>query len=190
MGGVDEGLDALAKAGVDGAAYLVTDGSSQVLLTEPDAAGLAAALPADRSDAWRGLDVTIAHLCDWYLRGARPDVIITGHTHMERLDYRDGVLQLNPGSCVNDAPPASPTMSANTGLIYVGAGNGNTTSNAPSGQPSSAGGTCGAVVPSYAGHYPLAVTLKYNFKPLTPFGSQFFPGGIVMTVTSTMSTEY
>ncbi len=62
MGGVDEGLDALAKAGVDGAAYLVTDGSSQVLLTEPDAAGLAAALPADRSDAWRGLDVTIAHL--------------------------------------------------------------------------------------------------------------------------------
>jgi hypothetical protein len=26
--------------------------------------------------------------------------------------------------------------------------------------------------------------------PLTPFGSQFFPGGIVMTVTSTMSTEY
>jgi hypothetical protein len=25
---------------------------------------------------------------------------------------------------------------------------------------------------------------------LTPFGSQFFPGGIVMTVTSTMSTEY
>ena len=99
-------------------------------------------------------------------------------------------LQLNPGSCVNDTPPVSPSMSANTGLIYVGAGNGNTTPNAPSGQPSSAGGACGAVVPSYAGHYPLAVTIKYNFKPLTPFGSQFFSGGIVMTVTSTMSTEY
>src|SRR5437899_2179023 len=99
-------------------------------------------------------------------------------------------LQLNPGSCVNDTPPMSPSMSANTGLIYVGAGNGSSTPNAPSGQPSSAGGACGAVVPSYAGHYPLAVTIKYNFKPLTPFGSQFFPGGIVMTVTSTMSTEY
>ena len=40
------------------------------------------------------------------------------------------------------------------------------------------------------GDYALAVTIKYNFKPLTPFGSQFFPTGIVMTVTSTMSTEY
>ncbi|TMD20962.1 MAG: pilus assembly protein [Chloroflexi bacterium] len=99
-------------------------------------------------------------------------------------------LQLSPGSCVNDTPPVTPSMSANTGLIYVGAGNGNTTPNAPAGQPSSAGGACGPVAPSYAGHYPLAVTIKYNFKPLTPFGSQFFPSGIVMTVTSTMSTEY
>ena len=46
------------------------------------------------------------------------------------------------------------------------------------------------VPPSYAGHNPLTVTIKYSFMPLTPFGSQFFPGGIVMTVTSTMSTEY
>jgi Flp pilus assembly protein TadG len=99
-------------------------------------------------------------------------------------------LTLNPGACVNDAPPATPTMAANTGLVYVGAGSGNTTSNAPAGQaPANAGG-CGAVTPSYAGHNALAVTIKYNFQPLTPFGSQFFPGGIVMTVTSTMSTEY
>ena len=99
-------------------------------------------------------------------------------------------LQLNPASCVNDTPPMSPSMSANTGLIYVGAGNGNTASNAPAGQAASAGGACGSIIPSYAGHYALAVTIKYNFKPLTPFGSQFFPTGIVMTVTSTMSTEY
>jgi Flp pilus assembly protein TadG len=98
---------------------------------------------------------------------------------------------LNPGACVNDAPPASPTMAANTGLVYVGAGSGNTTSNAPSGQaPAVAAGSCGAVTPSYAGHNALAVTIKFNFQPLTPFGSQFFPGGLVMTVTSTMSTEY
>ena len=57
-------------------------------------------------------------------------------------------------------------------------------------QAASAGGACGSITPSYAGHYALAVTIKYNFKPLTPFGSQFFPTGIVMTVTSTMSTEY
>ena len=101
-----------------------------------------------------------------------------------------GVL-LNPGTCINDPPPASPSMSPNSGLIYVGAGSGNTTSNAPAGQAAAgAAGGCGAVVPSYAGHNALAVTIKYNFQPLTPFGSQFFPGGIVMTVTSTMSTEY
>jgi Flp pilus assembly protein TadG len=99
-------------------------------------------------------------------------------------------LVLNPGTCVNDAPPASPTMVANTGLVYVGAGNGNTTSNAPAGQAPAAAGSCGAVTPSYAGHNALAVTLKFNFQPLTPFGSQFFPNGIVMSVTSTMSTEY
>jgi Flp pilus assembly protein TadG len=100
-------------------------------------------------------------------------------------------VALNPGTCINDAPPASPTMAANTGLVYVGAGSGNTNSNAPSGQaPALAAGSCGAVTPSYAGHNTLAVTIKFNFQPLTPFGSQFFPGGIVMTVTSTMSTEY
>ena len=62
--------------------------------------------------------------------------------------------------------------------------------NAPAGQPSAAVGACQAVVPSYAGHNPLTVTIKYSFMPLTPFGSQFFPTGIVMTVTSTMDTEY
>jgi Flp pilus assembly protein TadG len=100
-------------------------------------------------------------------------------------------LSLTTPSCPNDTPvPATPAMAANTGLVYVGGGNGNTTPNAPGGQAPAGAGTCQAIVPSYAGHSPLAVTIKYNFQPLTPFGSQFFPGGIVMTVTSTMSTEY
>jgi Flp pilus assembly protein TadG len=99
-------------------------------------------------------------------------------------------LALSAGSCANDTPAPSPTMSPNTGFVYVGGGNGNLTPNAPAGQaPASAAG-CQAVVPSYAGHNPLTVTIRYSFMPLTPFGSQFFPGGIVMTVTSTMSTEY
>jgi len=99
-------------------------------------------------------------------------------------------LSLSSGTCVNDPAPASPAMQANTGLVYVGAGSGNVTTNAPGGQAPAGVGVCGAVVPSYAGHYPLTVTVKYNFQPLTPFGSQFFPNGIVMTVSSTMSTEY
>jgi Flp pilus assembly protein TadG len=101
-------------------------------------------------------------------------------------------LQVNAASCINDAPPIAPSMSANTGLVYVGAPSGAPANapNAPAGQAPSAGGACDPVIPSYAGHNPLTVTIKYNFKPLTPFGSQFFPTGIVMTVTSTMSTEY
>jgi len=99
-------------------------------------------------------------------------------------------LALSAGNCINDTPAPSPTMSPNTGRVYVGGGNGNPTPNAPAGQAPAAAGACQAVVPSYAGHNPLTVTIKYSFMPLTPFGSQFFPGGIVMTVTSTMSTEY
>jgi putative phosphoesterase len=36
-----------------------------------------------------------------YLRGERADVIVTGHTHIERMDFRDGVLQVNSGSPVH-----------------------------------------------------------------------------------------
>ncbi|HWB66065.1 MAG TPA: DUF1015 domain-containing protein [Mycobacteriales bacterium] len=52
---------ALGKAGVDGTAFALTDGTAAWLLTEPDPDQLAAALPADRSAAWRALDVAIAH---------------------------------------------------------------------------------------------------------------------------------
>jgi uncharacterized protein (DUF1015 family) len=61
-GGVDEALEALAKAGVSGASYVVTDAERSWLLSEPDAVGLTSALPPERSQAWRLLDVTIAHL--------------------------------------------------------------------------------------------------------------------------------
>jgi putative phosphoesterase len=40
----------------------------------------------------------IAELKKCHLKGEHVDIIITGHTHFERLDYRDGVLQINSGS--------------------------------------------------------------------------------------------
>jgi putative phosphoesterase len=43
----------------------------------------------------------IAELSRKYLKGERADVMITGHTHFERLDWRDGVLQINSGSAVH-----------------------------------------------------------------------------------------
>src|SRR5205807_2231898 len=58
-------------------------------------------------------------------------------------------VQLSSGSCMNDAPPASPSMAPNTGLIYVGAGTGNTTTNAPAGQaPAAASGAAGQSFPA------------------------------------------
>jgi uncharacterized protein len=36
-----------------------------------------------------------------HLGGRHADVMITGHTHFERLDWRDGVLQINSGSVVH-----------------------------------------------------------------------------------------
>jgi uncharacterized protein len=33
-----------------------------------------------------------------YLKGERVDIFISGHTHLERIDFRDDVLQVNSGS--------------------------------------------------------------------------------------------
>ncbi len=103
-------------------------------------------------------------------------------------------LTLDAGPCVNgaSASPITPNPTTpNTGWIYVVGGPGNTTTNAPSGQPAApTSGGCAAVNPSYAGTYALSVTVKYSFQPLTPLAQQFLGTTLVMTVTSTMNTEY
>ncbi|CAO5167138.1 DUF1015 domain-containing protein [Frankia sp. AiPs1] len=55
-------LAELATAGRDGHAFILTDGVSAYLLTAPAADLLTRSLPADRSAAFRRLDVTVAHL--------------------------------------------------------------------------------------------------------------------------------
>jgi uncharacterized protein (DUF1015 family) len=56
-------LEALAREGADGPAFLLVsgDGGTIRLLSRPDPALLTAGLPADRSDAWRSLDVSVLH---------------------------------------------------------------------------------------------------------------------------------
>ena len=61
-GALDDALEGLRKAGVDGPAFVITDGAASYLLTEPDPEQLMTTLAADRSAAWRALDVTVAHL--------------------------------------------------------------------------------------------------------------------------------
>jgi uncharacterized protein (DUF1015 family) len=58
-GGQDASLAELART--PRTAFVLTDGSRWFLVTEPNQDLLAAALPTDRSEAWRGLDVTVAH---------------------------------------------------------------------------------------------------------------------------------
>ncbi len=58
--GVPAALDRLAAA-AGGPAFVVTDGERCWVLHSPDPAALDTALPADRSAAWRRLDVAVAH---------------------------------------------------------------------------------------------------------------------------------
>lgn len=58
---LDDALGRLQVAGAAGPAYLLADDDTILLLTEPSREGLDDALPAERSTAWRGLDVTVLH---------------------------------------------------------------------------------------------------------------------------------
>ena len=60
-GGVDAALEALEQAGKGGAAFVLSGPEGRWLLSDPDPAALAAAVPPGSSDAWRSLDVTVAH---------------------------------------------------------------------------------------------------------------------------------
>ena len=81
---LDAGLAALAEAGQAGPAFLLAsgDGGRLHLLTEPDPAQLADAVPAERSEAWRALDVSVLHSfvisALWGLEDA-PDVVDYEH---------------------------------------------------------------------------------------------------------------
>jgi uncharacterized protein (DUF1015 family) len=83
-GGVDAGLAALAEAGRSGPAFLLAsgDGGELHLLTEPDARLLQTAVPAQRSAAWAGLDVSVLHaLVVARLWGLPDDVDHVGYEH-------------------------------------------------------------------------------------------------------------
>lgn len=60
-------------------------------------------------------DRPLAQLVDWHLEGVGADIIISGHTHYERIDHRDGVLQLNSGSATH--PHVWSTRLGTVGLL-------------------------------------------------------------------------
>jgi uncharacterized protein len=62
----------------------------------------------------------IEELKRFHLKGQHADIIITGHTHFERLDYRDGVLQINSGSPTH--PHLWSTRPGTVGLLDLAPG--------------------------------------------------------------------
>ena len=65
-------------------------------------------------------DEPIASLRDRYLHGRHADVMVSGHTHFERLDWRDDVLQVNSGSAVH--PHQWSTRLGTVALLELDAG--------------------------------------------------------------------
>ena len=59
----------------------------------------------------------IPYLLGKYLGGERVDVIVTGHTHVEMIDFREGVLQINPGSATH--PHLWSTRLGTVGLLEI-----------------------------------------------------------------------
>jgi uncharacterized protein (DUF1015 family) len=98
-----EALHTLAQAGKSGPAFLLSDGREYVLLAEPRAEVLDEVLPAERSAAWRQLDVTVAHhMLIRALWGLSDDEQTVGYQHdvdSALAAARDGgavALLLNP----------------------------------------------------------------------------------------------
>jgi uncharacterized protein (DUF1015 family) len=95
-------LEALAKAGADGPAFAIADESDAWLLTDPNPGQAASALPADRSPAWRALDVSLAHyLLIRRAWGLQDTVDVVGFRHdldsaIEAAGTSGTALLLNP----------------------------------------------------------------------------------------------
>jgi putative phosphoesterase len=66
-------------------------------------------------------DQSIEDLRRIFLEGRRADIFVTGHTHYERVDYRDGVIQVNPGSPT--LPHNFSTRLGTVGLLDLGPDN-------------------------------------------------------------------
>lgn len=83
-GHLRDALTALTEAGRSGPAFLLASGDGSVLqlLTEPDPAQLAAAVPPGRSSAWAALDVSVLHaFVIAQLWGLPDDVEHVGYEH-------------------------------------------------------------------------------------------------------------
>ena len=57
------------------------------------------------------------YLRKFYLQGEHADIMVTGHTHFEKLTYREEVLQINSGSPIH--PHLWSTRLGTVGLLDI-----------------------------------------------------------------------
>jgi uncharacterized protein len=106
------------------APVLAAEGNNDFSWTDPrvapiqvvDAEGWRIAMVHDMEPEDRPIDFLIGR----YLNNEPADIIVTGHTHFERLDLREGVLQMNPGSPT--FPHLQSTRLGTIGLLDLGPG--------------------------------------------------------------------
>jgi putative phosphoesterase len=65
-------------------------------------------------------DRPLEYLRKTFLKGEHADIMVTGHTHIERIDFRESVLQINPGSAT--LPHLRSTRLGTVGLLEWGEG--------------------------------------------------------------------
>ena len=77
---LNDAVQLLADAGRDGPAFLLTDGTDQYLLTDPQPDWLAEVMPRDHSARWRSLAASVLRELliqgAWKLRDAEPEVVV------------------------------------------------------------------------------------------------------------------
>ena len=79
-GDLDDAVRELADAGRRGPAFLLTDGTAQYLLTDPQPGRLAEVMPPEHSARWRGLAASVLRELliqgAWELPDAEPEVVV------------------------------------------------------------------------------------------------------------------
>jgi Flp pilus assembly protein TadG len=99
-------------------------------------------------------------------------------------------LVIGTPACMNG--PISGTPPVNQAYLYVTAPTGAApgSANAPGGESAAAAaGSCSATVPA-TGQVQLAVTIQYNYAPVTPLVSSVIGNHLLLTTVATVRTEY
>ncbi len=124
------------------------------------------------------------------VRASYPDFPTDLDVQRAVTSHAPAILLANP--CPNGPIRSTDVPPPNQGFIYItdaSTPDGSGTPNAPLGEGNHPVPNCSPTAVAY-GHYPLKVTLRYNFVPLTPLIQQVTANRILLTTYAVYHTEY